>query len=85
METSGNRWVRIPAKRRPGESRMRRGIVLAAGALTGSAAGNRFTAVSGDSDARARGSLFRRDPDGTVLTVVPGLYFANGVTSIKNP
>ena len=27
-----------------------------------------------------RGSLFRRDPDGTVLTVVPGLYFANGVT-----
>ena len=28
----------------------------------------------------ARGSLFRRDPDGTVLTVVPGLYFANGVT-----
>ncbi len=31
-------------------------------------------------EARARGSLFRRDPDGTVLTVVPGLYFANGVT-----
>ena len=26
------------------------------------------------------GSLFRRDPDGTVLTVAPGLYFANGVT-----
>ena len=24
-------------------------------------------------EARARGSLFRRDPDGTVLTVVPGL------------
>ena len=31
-------------------------------------------------EARARGSLFRRDPDGTVLTVVPGMYFANGVT-----
>jgi sugar lactone lactonase YvrE len=31
-------------------------------------------------EARPRGSLFRRDPDGTVLTVVPGLYFANGVT-----
>jgi sugar lactone lactonase YvrE len=31
-------------------------------------------------EARARGSLFRRDPDGTVLTVVPGLHFANGVT-----
>jgi sugar lactone lactonase YvrE len=31
-------------------------------------------------EARGRGSLFRRDPDGTVLTVVPGLYFANGVT-----
>jgi len=31
-------------------------------------------------EARARGSLFRRDPDGTVLTVVPGLYFANGLT-----
>ena len=30
-------------------------------------------------EARPRGSLFRRDPDGTVLTVVPGLYFANGV------
>jgi sugar lactone lactonase YvrE len=29
---------------------------------------------------RPRGSLFRRDLDGTVLTVVPGLYFANGVT-----
>jgi sugar lactone lactonase YvrE len=32
-------------------------------------------------EARPRGSLFRRDPDGTVLTVVPGLYFANGVTT----
>ena len=31
-------------------------------------------------EARSRGSLFRRDADGTVLTVVPGLYFANGVT-----
>jgi sugar lactone lactonase YvrE len=31
-------------------------------------------------EARPRGSLFRRDPDGTVLTVLPGLYFANGVT-----
>ena len=31
-------------------------------------------------EARGRGSLFRRDPDGTVLTIVPGLYFANGVT-----
>ena len=31
-------------------------------------------------EARPRGSLFRRDADGTVLTVVPGLYFANGVT-----
>ena len=31
-------------------------------------------------EARRRGSLFRRDPDGTVLTVIPGLYFANGVT-----
>jgi sugar lactone lactonase YvrE len=31
-------------------------------------------------EARPRGSLFRHDPDGTVLTVVPGLYFANGVT-----
>jgi sugar lactone lactonase YvrE len=31
-------------------------------------------------EARGRGSLFRRDPDGTVLTVIPGLYFANGVT-----
>lgn len=32
-------------------------------------------------EARARGSLFRRDPDGTVLTVVSGLHFANGVTA----
>ncbi len=31
-------------------------------------------------EARGRGSLFRRDPDGSVLTVIPGLYFANGVT-----
>ena len=31
-------------------------------------------------EARPRGSLFRRDPDGTVLTVLAGLYFANGVT-----
>lgn len=31
-------------------------------------------------EARGRGSLFRRDPDGTVLTLVPGLHFANGVT-----
>jgi len=31
-------------------------------------------------EARGRGSLFRRDPDGTVLTVIPGLYFANGAT-----
>ena len=31
-------------------------------------------------EARPRGSLFRRDPDGTVLTAAPGLYFANGVT-----
>ncbi|KUI16897.1 strictosidine synthase [Mycobacterium sp. GA-1285] len=31
-------------------------------------------------EARPRGSLFRRDADGTVLTVVAGLYFANGVT-----
>ena len=36
--------------------------------------------VGGILEARPRGSLFRRDPDGTVLTVVPGLYFANGVT-----
>ncbi|GAC1402378.1 MAG: SMP-30/gluconolactonase/LRE family protein [Mycobacterium sp.] len=31
-------------------------------------------------EARPRGSLFRRDPGGTVLTIVPGLYFANGLT-----
>ena len=31
-------------------------------------------------EARNRGSVFRRNPDGTVLTVVPGLYFANGIT-----
>lgn len=31
-------------------------------------------------EARARGGLFRRDPDGTVLNVAAGLYFANGVT-----
>ncbi|MCW2685228.1 MAG: gluconolactonase [Mycobacterium sp.] len=31
-------------------------------------------------EGRPRGSLFRRDTDGTVLTVVAGLHFANGVT-----
>lgn len=31
-------------------------------------------------EARGRGSLFRRDPDGTVTTLADGLYFANGVT-----
>ena len=31
-------------------------------------------------EARARGSLFRRDPDGTARTLVSGLYFANGLT-----
>ena len=31
-------------------------------------------------EARNRGSMFRRDPDGTVLTAVAGLYFANGIT-----
>jgi sugar lactone lactonase YvrE len=31
-------------------------------------------------EARNRGSVFRRDPDGTVLTAVAGLYFANGIT-----
>jgi sugar lactone lactonase YvrE len=36
--------------------------------------------IGGILEARARGSLFRRDPDGTVLTVVAGLHFANGVT-----
>ncbi len=31
-------------------------------------------------EGRARGSLFRRDPDGTVSVLAPDLYFANGVT-----
>ena len=31
-----------------------------------------------------RGSLFRRDPDGTVRTVLEGLYFANGVTLTRD-
>lgn len=31
-------------------------------------------------EARGRGSLFRRDVDGSVHTVLDGLYFANGVT-----
>ena len=31
-------------------------------------------------EARAAGSLFRRDPDGTVTTLATGLRFANGVT-----
>lgn len=31
-------------------------------------------------EARARGSLFRRDPDGRVTTLADGLYFTNGVT-----
>lgn len=31
-------------------------------------------------EARGRGALFRRDPDGTVATLADGLYFANGVT-----
>ncbi|KXW66375.1 strictosidine synthase [Mycolicibacterium phlei DSM 43072] len=31
-------------------------------------------------EARPRGSLFRLDADGTAVTVVAGLYFANGVT-----
>ncbi|ORA31768.1 SMP-30/gluconolactonase/LRE family protein [Mycobacterium aquaticum] len=31
-------------------------------------------------EARGSGSLFRLDPDGTVTTLVQGLYFANGVT-----
>jgi sugar lactone lactonase YvrE len=35
-------------------------------------------------EGRGRGSLFRRDPDGTVRTVVPGLYFANGVTLVAD-
>lgn len=32
-------------------------------------------------EARGDGALFRRDPDGTVSTVVDHLYFANGVTA----
>ncbi|CDP84636.1 MULTISPECIES: SMP-30/gluconolactonase/LRE family protein [Mycolicibacterium] len=32
-------------------------------------------------EARGRGSLFRLDTDGTVTTLVEGLYFANGVTA----
>lgn len=31
-------------------------------------------------EARGRGSLFRMNPDGSVTTVLNGLYFANGVT-----
>jgi sugar lactone lactonase YvrE len=31
-------------------------------------------------EARGSGALFRRDPDGTVTTLLAGLYFANGVT-----
>jgi sugar lactone lactonase YvrE len=31
-------------------------------------------------EASGRGSLFRRDPKGEVLTLVAGLYFANGLT-----
>jgi sugar lactone lactonase YvrE len=31
-------------------------------------------------EARGRGALHRLDPDGSVTTVVDGLYFANGVT-----
>lgn len=31
-------------------------------------------------ESRGRGSLFRRDPDGTVTTLADGLYFTNGVT-----
>ncbi|MGV0813186.1 SMP-30/gluconolactonase/LRE family protein [Mycolicibacterium boenickei] len=31
-------------------------------------------------EARGRGSLFRLAPDGTVTTLLDGLYFANGVT-----
>ena len=31
-------------------------------------------------DGRGTGSLFRRDPDGTVHTLAAGLHFANGVT-----
>jgi sugar lactone lactonase YvrE len=36
--------------------------------------------MGGILEARGRGGLFRRDPDGTVHNVVAGLYFANGVT-----
>ena len=32
-------------------------------------------------EARGDGGLFRRDPDGTVSTVLTNLYFANGVTA----
>ncbi|MCW1824337.1 strictosidine synthase [Mycolicibacterium conceptionense] len=32
-------------------------------------------------EARGRGSLFRLDTDGSVTTLVEGLYFANGVTA----
>ena len=32
-------------------------------------------------EARGDGGLFRRDPDGTVTTVLENLYFANGVTA----
>ena len=32
-------------------------------------------------EARGRGSLFRLDTDGTVTTVLSGLYFANGLTA----
>lgn len=32
-------------------------------------------------EARGDGALHRRDPDGTVTTLVTGLYFANGVTA----
>jgi sugar lactone lactonase YvrE len=31
-------------------------------------------------EARGRGGLFRREPDGTVTTLADGLYFTNGVT-----
>ena len=35
-------------------------------------------------EARGAGTLNRRDPDGTVRTVVDGLYFTNGVTATKD-
>ncbi|QZH57980.1 SMP-30/gluconolactonase/LRE family protein [Mycolicibacterium farcinogenes] len=35
-------------------------------------------------EARGRGSLFRLDTDGSVTTLVEGLYFANGVTATAN-